>query len=43
MFTVVKIREDLAPGDYRDPGWYKHPPGTVAWKASEEELKRLFG
>ena len=30
MFTVVKVREDLAPGDYRDPGWYKHPPGTVA-------------
>jgi len=43
MFTVVKIREGLAPGDYRDPGWYKHPPGTVAWKATDEELKRLFG
>jgi FtsP/CotA-like multicopper oxidase with cupredoxin domain len=43
MFTVVKIRENLAAGDYRDPGWYQHPPGTVAWKASEEELKRLFG
>jgi len=22
MFTVVKVREGLAPGDYRDPGWY---------------------
>ncbi|MGH8677515.1 MAG: multicopper oxidase domain-containing protein [Burkholderiales bacterium] len=32
MFTVVKIRNDLAAGDYRDPGWYKHPTGTVAWK-----------
>jgi hypothetical protein len=32
MFTTVKIRDELAPGDYRDPGWYKHPPGTVAWK-----------
>jgi manganese oxidase len=34
MFTVVKVREGLARGDYRDPGWYKHPPGTVAseWK-----------
>jgi hypothetical protein len=31
MFTVVKVREDLAPGDYRDPGWYKHPQGTVAF------------
>jgi hypothetical protein len=30
MFTVMKVREDLAPADYRDPGWYKHPPGTVA-------------
>ena len=30
MFTVIKVREGLARGDYRDPGWYKHPPGTVA-------------
>jgi hypothetical protein len=30
MFTTVKIREGLAKNDYRDPGWYKHPPGTVA-------------
>jgi manganese oxidase len=30
MFTVVKVREGLAPGDYRDPGWYQHPKGTVA-------------
>jgi manganese oxidase len=30
MFTVMKVREDLAPGNYRDPGWYKHPQGTVA-------------
>ena len=29
MFTVVKVREDLATGDYRDPGWYRHPAGTV--------------
>jgi len=32
MFTVVKVREGLAPGDYKDPGWYKHPPGTVAYE-----------
>jgi manganese oxidase len=32
MFTVVKVREGLAAGDYRDPGWYKHPPGTVAYE-----------
>jgi manganese oxidase len=30
MFTVMKVRDDLAPGDYRDPGWYKHPQGSVA-------------
>jgi hypothetical protein len=29
MFTVIKVREGLARGDYRDPGWYKHPAGTV--------------
>ena len=31
MFTVVKIREHLARGDYRDPGWYRPPPGSVAY------------
>jgi FtsP/CotA-like multicopper oxidase with cupredoxin domain len=29
MFTVVKVRDNLAAGDYRDPGWYRHPAGTV--------------
>lgn len=32
MFSVVKVRDDVAPGDYRDPGPYKHPPGTVAYE-----------
>jgi len=32
MFTVLKVREGLAAGDYKDPGWYQHPPGTVAWE-----------
>jgi manganese oxidase len=32
MFTVVKIRDGLARDDYRDPGWYKHPPGTQAYE-----------
>ena len=31
MFTVVKVREGLARNDYKDPGWYKHPTGTVAY------------
>lgn len=30
MLSVVKVRRDREPGDYKDPGWYKHPPGTVA-------------
>jgi FtsP/CotA-like multicopper oxidase with cupredoxin domain len=30
MFSVVKVRDDVKPGDYRDPGWYKHPPATLA-------------
>lgn len=32
MFTVMKVREDLARDDYRDPGPYKHPQGTVAYQ-----------
>ncbi len=32
MFTTVKIRENLARNDYRDPGWYKAPAGTVAYE-----------
>jgi FtsP/CotA-like multicopper oxidase with cupredoxin domain len=31
MFTVVKIRPDQGHGDYRDPGWYKAPAGSVAY------------
>src|SRR5215510_13715721 len=34
MFTVMKVREDLAPGDYHDPGWYKHPQGSVAYEVN---------
>lgn len=32
MFTVMKIREGLAPNDYKDPGPYKHPKGTVSYE-----------
>jgi hypothetical protein len=28
MFTVIKVRDGLT--SYNDPGWYKHPEGTVA-------------
>jgi FtsP/CotA-like multicopper oxidase with cupredoxin domain len=32
MFTVLKVRKEQKPGDYKDPGWYKHPAGTVAYE-----------
>ena len=32
MFSVVKVRKEQPPGDYKDPGWYKHPAGTVAYE-----------
>ena len=32
MFTVMKVREGIARNDYADPGWFKHPPGTVAYE-----------
>jgi manganese oxidase len=32
MFTVVKVREGLAADDYKDPGWFAHPKGTVAYE-----------
>jgi hypothetical protein len=36
MFTLIKVRDDIAPGDFRDPGWYRNPPGTVAKWVSED-------
>jgi FtsP/CotA-like multicopper oxidase with cupredoxin domain len=36
MFTVVKVRDDQRPGDYADPGWFKHPERTVAWEWTGE-------
>jgi plastocyanin len=38
MFTVVKVREDLAHDDYKDPGPYKNPPGTLAYEVSTAEV-----
>ncbi|MDM4769378.1 multicopper oxidase family protein [Solimonas sp. SE-A11] len=36
MFTVLKVRDDQPAGDYRDPGWYRHPKGTVAQRVSSD-------
>jgi len=32
MFTVLKVREQIE--GHADPGWYRHPKGTVAWRVS---------
>jgi manganese oxidase len=32
MFSVVKVRDNVLAGDYKDPGPYRHPPGTVAYE-----------
>lgn len=37
MFSVVKVREGLDRNDYRDPGWYQHPPGTVAYEVASAD------
>jgi FtsP/CotA-like multicopper oxidase with cupredoxin domain len=34
MFSVVKVREGLARDDYKDPGDYQHPKGTVAYEVA---------
>ena len=34
MFSVVKVREGIARDDYKDPGPYKNPEGTVAYEVA---------
>ena len=45
MFSVVKVRDDVKPGDYSDPGWYDHPPGTLAreWDGEVPAVERQAG
>jgi hypothetical protein len=39
MFTIVKVRDHLE--NYEtDPGWYQHPPDTMARQATPAELAR---
>ena len=38
MFTILKVRENLA--NYNDPGWYEAPAGTIAVKASKDDLEK---
>jgi FtsP/CotA-like multicopper oxidase with cupredoxin domain len=44
MFSMVKVRKDQKPGDYKDPGWFKHPEGTMAyeWKGQLAEPARAM-
>lgn len=37
MFSVLKVRDGIQ--TYQDPGWYDHPPGTVADLASAEAMR----
>lgn len=32
MFSILKVRKNQKSGDYKDPGWFKHPAGTVAFE-----------
>ncbi|HJV96120.1 MAG TPA: multicopper oxidase domain-containing protein, partial [Albitalea sp.] len=32
MFSVIKVRHNQPRGDYKDPGWYRHPAGTNAYE-----------
>jgi hypothetical protein len=34
MFSLLKVRREQKPGDYGDPGWFKHPQGTLAYEFS---------
>lgn len=36
MFTTLKIREGLGRNDYKDPGSYKHPKGTLAHEVAND-------
>ncbi|MFM9966994.1 MAG: multicopper oxidase family protein [Burkholderiales bacterium] len=43
MFSVLKVRRGQKPGDYSNPGWFEHPPGSVAfeWTGSLSEPARF--
>lgn len=46
MFTLVKVRENLAANDYGDPGPYRHPDGTVAHEVASLDappIRRIEG
>ncbi|OYT89166.1 MAG: copper oxidase [Burkholderiales bacterium PBB6] len=36
MFSVVKVRDNIQRGDFKDPGPYQHPAGTLASEYTAE-------
>ncbi len=36
MFSMIKVRDDIARGDHRDPGWYRSPPREQARRVSAD-------
>jgi hypothetical protein len=40
MFSVVKVREGQARNDYKDPGWYRHPQGTVSYELQDTSTRQ---
>lgn len=39
MFSVVKVRKGQKAGDYSNPGWFRHPPGTAAHELAAPAAK----
>ena len=39
----MKVREGLARDDYKDPGPYKNPPGTVAYEVDSPRAPAARG
>jgi hypothetical protein len=39
MFTIFKVRDNLT--SYADPGWYQHPPGTVAESVDNGNMNQM--
>ncbi len=42
MFSVLKVRKDQAPNDYKNLGWFKQPKGTQAyeWRGASPATQR---
>ena len=38
MFSILKVRKDQPAHSNANPGWFKHPPGTVAYEYEGETL-----